>query len=108
MRTTSTFDKKVSSPRWNFFKTFKTNETHIWCGNESKKKECNSDIWVNPSKFNCEKEGISVSEKDICTAIDFVQEKYNKEQQQWREEWILLRKLKSANFISNILIIVVC
>ena len=36
---TLTFDKKVSSPRWNFFKTFKTNDTHIWCGNESRRKD---------------------------------------------------------------------
>ena len=101
VRTTSTFDKKVSSPRWNFFKTFETNDTHIWCGNETRKKECNRNIWFfNPSKFNCVKEGISVSEKDICGAIDFVQENYNEQQgQQYSKPKILDRKLKSANFI---------
>ena len=105
LRTTPTFDKKVSSPRWNFFKTFQTNDTHIWCGNETRKKECSDiTVWLQPPTFNCEKEGISVSNRDICFAIDFVEEKYNEQQGKnyhSHENFVLKRKFQNSDFISN-------
>ena len=74
------------SARQNLFPYFKANdtmnkvtETQIICGNQSLDKNCTTNVYRN-SKIECKKEetdniGILISNKDVCDALDFLEEK---------------------------------